>query len=71
MTTDKMTPTHPLIQSLGSGRSPLHPRQAPVSGRVSTHTGRTTQTDPLIFLTSYPEETGTTGDSTLRVLQDR
>ncbi len=48
MTTDKLTPTHPLIQSLSPVRlQPLHPRQAPVPGSTSAHTGRTTQSDPL------------------------
>lgn len=31
MTTDKVTPTHPLVQWRGSGFSPLHPQTAPVS----------------------------------------
>nr|XP_046236644.1 myozenin-2-like [Scatophagus argus] len=57
MTTDK-TDTHPPSQSLGSGYRPLHPRQAPVSGRPH---GSKYQVSPLIFLTSYPEETGTAG----------
>lgn len=51
MTTDKLTPTHPLIQSL-TGCSPHllpSPTQASVTGSVSAHTGHTTRSD-LTFL---------------------
>lgn len=53
MTTVKLTPTHSFSHSVsqsGQAAAPLcppSPRQTPLLGSASTHTGRTTQPDPL------------------------
>lgn len=63
MTTDKLTPTHSFSHSGQAAAPSAHNKPQCQGAGAPTRVALPSLTlSPLIFLTSYPEETGTTGD---------
>lgn len=60
MTTDKLTPTHSFSRSGQAAAPSAHDK--PQCQGAGAPTLPSLTLSPLIFLISYPEETGTTGD---------